>query len=471
MVVMWPLSHLFILITSFSKVSSLQTSTLRPRFRLPMIQRSIPAFLDATASSKEDRAAIDSFLAATSDCENAEYVLCLEGDSSRLSRTMTKSKHYIVQGTKLVDQDTKANVGAVVAVDTTAGQNLALSLISECDWLILTAWDPEVSLRMISACEGLSTKVALLVDSTRLSWMPTILFSLRPAAVVLMPNSKHWSSYLNLLKSADHKQLYLKDYTPSISGTDINREQRDSCSNNLPVLIEGTVVSVRSGGIGDRVCLDLISLLHEGEGLLIGSDPNLLAFVHAETFATEFVPARPFRVNAGSLHACVLLADGSTKYLCEVTTGDQVAVVSVHSAAGTGTGTGSRAGGHASWRPVAVGRCKTESRPMLLVEYETTTTPSRSGTVFLQQAETVRLVAPSSSDRGPSVQPPAGSSGPALGEEAATAVTFTPTPSTSTDGTDVDKNNVPSFRRWKPLSVTQASIGDTIFLSAASNTN
>ncbi|CAM9935578.1 unnamed protein product, partial [Sphacelaria rigidula] len=33
---------------------------------------------------------------------------------------------------------------------------------------------------------------------------------------------------------------------------------------------------------------------------------------------------RPFRVNAGPVHSYALLADGSTKYLAELTAGDQV---------------------------------------------------------------------------------------------------------------------------------------------------
>ena len=40
--------------------------------------------------------------------------------------------------------------------------------------------------------------------------------------------------------------------------------------------------------------------------------------------ASGFVPPRPFRVNAGPVHAYVLMADGSTKYLSECRAGDEV---------------------------------------------------------------------------------------------------------------------------------------------------
>jgi hypothetical protein len=437
-----------------------------------MLQRSAvtDAFLDATASTAADRAAIVSFLADGDFKPEYEYVLSLENDCNRLRKQLTASKHLEVhQGTQLLDPETKAIVGTVVAVDSTAGQTLALSLVSSVDWIVLTAWDPEICLQMIAACEKSPTQIALFVDSKRLSWMPTILFSLQPQAVVLLPDMKSWKSYSELRYAAKHKQLYLRDFTPSTTGTDINRGQ---CVGSMspPALIEGTVVDVRSGGIADRVCLDLISLLHDGEGLLIGSEPNLLALVHAETFATEFVPARPFRVNAGSLHGCVLMADGSTKYLCEVTAGDQVAVVSASLGGAVGE-TKDRVGG-APWRAVAVGRCKTESRPMLLIEYETTSPSSSSssqqrGTVFLQQAETVRLVSPSSSELLSEVPSELPSAVSLTGSPSETApVVADPAVSAGTP-----TNHLPISQRWKALSVTQAAIGDSIFLSAAPTTN
>lgn len=48
----------------------------------------------------------------------------------------------------------------------------------------------------------------------------------------------------------------------------------------------------KEGGVGDRVCVDLIQSLAEGEGMLVGSSAKMLALVHAETFETGFVSAR-----------------------------------------------------------------------------------------------------------------------------------------------------------------------------------
>ena len=52
------------------------------------------------------------------------------------------------------------------------------------------------------------------------------------------------------------------------------------------------VTRTKEGGVGDRVCVDLIQSLAEGEGVLVGSSAKMLALVHAETFETGFVPAR-----------------------------------------------------------------------------------------------------------------------------------------------------------------------------------
>lgn len=54
----------------------------------------------------------------------------------------------------------------------------------------------------------------------------------------------------------------------------------------------GRVIRTKEGGVGDRVCVDLIQNLAAGEGMLVGSSAKMLALVHAETFETGFVPAR-----------------------------------------------------------------------------------------------------------------------------------------------------------------------------------
>lgn len=140
-------------------------------------------------------------------------------------------------------------------------------------------------------------------------------------------------------------------------------------------LVAATVTSVRSVGSGDRACLDTASLLAEDEGVLCGSASNGLFLVASEARESGYVAARPFRVNAGPVHAYVLAPGDRTRYLSELRAGDEVLVVS-------------RDG---RTRPVVVGRVKIERRPLLLVEAEA---EGREVSALLQNAETIRLVGP-----------------------------------------------------------------------------
>ena len=71
------------------------------------------------------------------------------------------------------------------------------------------------------------------------------------------------------------------------------------------------------------------------------------------------------------------MADGSTKYLSEIVAGDSVAVCNSSGIV----------------RNAIVGRMKIESRPFLLIRYGHSEC-GISGQIFLQQAETVRLISP-----------------------------------------------------------------------------
>ncbi|MFH1756573.1 MAG: 3-dehydroquinate synthase II, partial [Pseudomonadota bacterium] len=84
------------------------------------------------------------------------------------------------------------------------------------------------------------------------------------------------------------------------------------------------VKSIEPLGLGDRVCVDTCSSMVPGEGMLVGNSSQALFLVHAESVENPFVNPRPFRVNAGPVHAYVRLANGQTKYLSEIRAGDQV---------------------------------------------------------------------------------------------------------------------------------------------------
>ena len=69
----------------------------------------------------------------------------------------------------------------------------------------------------------------------------------------------------------------------------------ESSQSDDIVIAQHEIKSIEQGGIGERYCIDLTSLLSVGEGMLIGSSASSLALVHGETIDSEFVPQRPFR--------------------------------------------------------------------------------------------------------------------------------------------------------------------------------
>ena len=152
------------------------------------------------------------------------------------------------------------------------------------------------------------------------------------------------------------------------------RELLESRADSVP-LVSGTVTAVRTLGLGDRVCVDTCSLLRDGEGILVGNAASGLFLIHAETLESGYVAPRPFRVNAGPVHAYVLLPGGKTRYLSELRAGDEVLAVDAE--------------GHA--RGVVVGRVKIERRPLLLVEAEA---DGQTISTIVQNAETIRFVTP-----------------------------------------------------------------------------
>ncbi|MGA2916953.1 3-dehydroquinate synthase II [Methanoregula sp.] len=138
-------------------------------------------------------------------------------------------------------------------------------------------------------------------------------------------------------------------------------------------LIPFTVTKIQPVGMGDRVCVDTCSMLSDGEGMLMGNTSSAMLLVHAETLENPYVAPRPFRVNAGAVHAYILMPDGKTAYLSDLATGGQVLVTD-------GKGTAHSA---------IIGRVKIERRPLLLVE---AAAGKEKVSLILQNAETIRLV-------------------------------------------------------------------------------
>ena len=133
------------------------------------------------------------------------------------------------------------------------------------------------------------------------------------------------------------------------------------------------VLEVKDVGTGERVCVDTASMLSPGEGMLIGSKSNFMLLVHNESVGSSFTSPRPFRVNAGAVYCYTISPDGKTRYLSEIESGSEVLIVNKSGNA----------------RRAVVGRSKIETRPLRLIKAEI---EGNSGTVILQNAETIRLV-------------------------------------------------------------------------------
>jgi 3-dehydroquinate synthase II len=140
-------------------------------------------------------------------------------------------------------------------------------------------------------------------------------------------------------------------------------------------LVQATIKSVRPLGMGDRVCVDTITNMKPGQGMLVGNSSSGMFLVHAENVETPYCATRPFRVNAGAVHAYVRVPDGKTAYLADVGIGDPVSIIDSQGRSEVGF----------------VGRAKVEKRPMMLVE---AVYKGKSVSLVMQNAETIRLTKP-----------------------------------------------------------------------------
>jgi 3-dehydroquinate synthase II len=140
-------------------------------------------------------------------------------------------------------------------------------------------------------------------------------------------------------------------------------------------LVHATIKTVRPLGMGDRVCVDTITNMKPGQGMLIGNSSSGMFLVHAENVETPYCATRPFRVNAGAVHAYLRVPDGKTSYLADLSIGDPVLIIDHKGRSEVGF----------------VGRAKVEKRPMMLVEAAYKDKPL---SLVMQNAETIRLTKP-----------------------------------------------------------------------------
>ncbi len=158
------------------------------------------------------------------------------------------------------------------------------------------------------------------------------------------------------------------------SEDEVEKASQQLSSTRFPIKV-ARVVEVKDVGTGERVCVDTASMMGMGEGMLVGSRSNFMLLVHNESVGSSFTSPRPFRVNAGAVYCYTITPDGNTRYLSELESGTDVWIVNKDGMS----------------RKATVGRSKIETRPLRLIRAEI---EGESGTVILQNAETIRLIKP-----------------------------------------------------------------------------
>ena len=253
-----------------------------------------------------------------------------------------------------------AIIGGHVHIDSAEAQAKARSLAGSVEWILLTFedWSMIPIENVIAATESTPTKVAAQIMKPVEAQGAG--FALDIGVDALLCTEDCLESALIV------KSIRLAKPTSEDSSHEDHGQQID-----LSLM---TITDIQEGHSGDRVCVDLLSMLEEGEGMLVGSTAKAFVLIHGETIASKYVPTRPFRVNAGSVDAYTYMADGTTKYLSELTSGDEVFIT----------------GNDGTSRKATIGRMKIETRPFILLRFRDEN--ANEGHVFIQQAETVRLV-------------------------------------------------------------------------------
>jgi 3-dehydroquinate synthase II len=189
------------------------------------------------------------------------------------------------------------------------------------------------------------------------------------------------------VKTAREAKTVLKVLEKGVDGVILNTRDLAEIKKTVSQIKESServplqtvqITRVETLGMGDRVCIDTCSNMAIGEGMLVGNSSSGLFLVHAESVENPYVEPRPFRVNAGPVHAYVRVPEGKTRYLSELRSGDEVTIVNYK--------------GHC--QNSIVGRIKVEKRPLMFIEAE-----CRQKTIatILQNAETIRLTQPNGS--------------------------------------------------------------------------
>lgn len=269
-----------------------------------------------------------------------------EGDGTKSLPPDCSGSFDIITATRLKGKGLK--VAGYVVIRNKQYEEFAAELAGVCDYIITVGTDWKV-IPLENLIAGLHDKEVQIISGVRTS----------EEAKLSLETMEHGSDGV-LLDTDD----------PSEIKKTVAMAERSGVANlDLQTAV---ITKVEQVGMGDRVCVDTCNLMTSGEGMLVGSQSCGLFLVNSEADDSPYVASRPFRVNAGAVHAYVLVGE-KTKYLCELEAGDEVSIVN---AVG-------------EQRKGIVGRVKIERRPLMLVEADL---KGKIVKTILQNAETIKLV-------------------------------------------------------------------------------
>ena len=269
-----------------------------------------------------------------------------EGDGTNPLPTDLTGSMDIITAQKL-SSDGKTVAGYVIILNKEY-ERFAAELGRVCDYLVVVGTDWKV-IPLENLIAGLFEENVEIIAGVRDS----------DEAKVALETLEHGSDGI-LIDTDDPSEIKRITGTVERAGT-----------SAVPLQV-ARVTAVKPVGMGDRVCVDTCSLMKVGEGMLVGSQSNGLFLVQSEAEDSPYVASRPFRVNAGAVHAYVRVGE-KTRYLSELSAGDLVTTIDADG----------------EQKDAIVGRVKIERRPLTLVEADVDGAVIKT---LLQNAETIKLV-------------------------------------------------------------------------------
>lgn len=218
----------------------------------------------------------------------------------------------------------------------------------------------------------LSKKKKVILQCSDWTIIPIENLIAKGAEVIVQVNSAEdaQTAFGILEKGVNHIMYHASDALELKKVLSILRSEEDHISLKVAEIIE-----IKPVGMGDRVCVDTCTSMVVGQGMLIGNSSSALFLVHAESISNPYVSPRPFRVNAGAVHAYIRVTGGKTKYLSELSSGDPVLIVDHQGKTET----------------CIVGRLKIEKRPLMFIKAMVS---DKEINTIVQNAETIRLTDP-----------------------------------------------------------------------------